>query len=82
MKTDLRTSLAAKCAALVLLALVSMGAAIGSFAVVLLSCAYGTADSFQEDLLCQEPLEGAMYTAVHYVTDEESAAYYLPRLAR
>ena len=51
MKTDLRTSLAAKCAALVLLALVSMGAAIGSFAVVLLSCAYGTADSFQEDLL-------------------------------
>ena len=82
MKTDLRTSLAAKCAALVLLALVSMGAAIGSFAVVLLSCAYGTADSFQEDLLCQEPLEGAMYTAVHYVTDEESAYYYRTRLER
>ena len=83
MKTDLRTSLAAKCIALVLLALVSMGAAIGSFAVVLLSCAYGTADSFQEDLLCQEPMEGAMYTAVRYViTDEESAYYYRAQLER
>jgi len=74
MKRDLRTSLAAKCTAVILLLVISAGAAAGSLFVVLRSCAYGAGRSFQEDLLCQEPMENAMYNALRDVTHDERAS--------
>ena len=49
-KVDLRTSLAAKCAAVFLLALSCAGAALGTFAVAMLSCGYGASDTFGEEI--------------------------------
>lgn len=81
---DLRTSLAAKCAAIALLIAACAAAAAGSFAVVLLSCGYGAGDSFQEDRLCQEPMTSAMADAFYAVVESDSTeqGYHRIRLER
>ncbi|MDE6934390.1 MAG: HAMP domain-containing histidine kinase [Oscillospiraceae bacterium] len=73
---DLRTSLAAKCGAIALLIAVCAAAAVGSFAVVLLSCGYGAGSSFQEDLLCREQMESALGDAFWYVVESGGSSYF------
>ena len=77
-KKDPRGSLACKCGALILLIAAAAGAALCSAAVVLLSCGYGTAESFQEDILCREAMESAMSRAGWYVlSDFDEGGYYM-----
>ena len=54
-KKDPRGSLAWKCGTVVLLIAAAAGAALCSAAVVLFSCGYGTAGTFQDDILCHGP---------------------------
>ena len=83
-KVDLRTSLAAKCTAVFLLVMVCVGAALGTFAVSMLSCGYGVSNTFEEDLLCREPMEDALYNALLSVleTPDGYSPYYLAQLER
>ena len=76
-RVDLRTSLAAKCTAVFLLVLLCAGAALGTFAVAMLSCGYGASDTFGEDLLCREPMEDLAYDALFAVLDS-SDSYHSP----
>lgn len=76
-KVDLRTSLAAKCAAVLLLVVSCAGAALGTFAVAMLSCGYGVSETFGEDLLCREPMEALAYNALFAVMDS-SDSYHTP----
>ena len=76
-RVDLRTSLAAKCTAVFLLVLLCAGAALGTFAVAMLSCGYGASDTFGEDLLCREPMEDLAYDALFAVLDS-SDSYHPP----
>lgn len=85
-KVDLRTNLAAKCAAVFLLAAVCAGAAAGTFAVTMLSCGYGASSSFEEDVLCREPMDTAITGALYYVLETtdgfHTSSYYFYQLER
>ena len=70
-KKDLRQSLAAKAAAILLLIVTATGAVVGTTAVTLLSCGYGAANTFQDDILCKEAMSGAMDSALSYVAAEQ-----------
>ena len=72
MKTDLRQSLAAKCAAVLLFFAAAAGALIGSAAIAYISCGYGSASTFEEDLLCRTALDSAMTEAFYYAISESS----------
>lgn len=80
MKKDLRKSLAAKAAAILILFAAAAGAAVGTLAVTLLSCGYGAANDFQDDVLCRETMSSAMDYALSYVLAEEQDYHaYLAR---
>lgn len=85
-KADLRTSLAAKCAAVILLAASCAGAALGTFAVAMLSCGYGVSETFGEDLLCREPMESladdALYAVLNSADSYHTPYYYQAQLER
>ena len=75
-KKDPRGSLACKCGALVLLIAAAAGAALCSAAVVLFSCGYGTAGTFQDDILCRDTMDTAMVQAQWYVRAGDDYYYY------
>jgi len=72
---DLRKSLPAKIIAVILLVITAFGTALGILGNVALGQGYGTAESFYEDILCQEPLQQAMYSAL-WRTTEDNPSYY------
>ena len=63
---DLRTSLLAKCAAVLLLLACLTGALAGTAAVSVRSIGYGAYNTFEEDPLCTEYMEGAAVAALYY----------------
>ncbi len=69
-KKDLRQSLVAKCAAILLLFAATAGAVLGSFSVTYICFGYGTADKFQNDLLCKNAMSDAMGWALDYTLSE------------
>lgn len=73
-RRDLRQSLAAKIAAIFLLFAAAAGAVAGTAAVILLSCGYGVADEFQDDLLCRDKLDDAMDYALSYAVAASKGA--------
>ena len=83
-KRDLRQSLAAKTAAIILFFAAAAGAVIGTAAVTLLSCGYGAASTFQDDILYKDKMDTAMDYALTYVVmaAEDGSARYLDYLAR
>ena len=82
-KRDLRQSLAAKGAAILLLFVFSAGAVMGTLAVTLVSCGYGAANEFQNDILCDGTLNSAMDYALDYVmSSSDGSRSYRAYLAR
>ena len=83
-KRDLRQSLAAKTAAIILFFAAAAGAVIGTIAVTLLSCGYGAANTFQDDILYKDKMNTAMDYALTYVVmaEEDDSARYLDYLTR
>lgn len=83
-KRDLRQSLAAKTAAIILFFAAAAGAVIGTAAVTLLSCGYGAANTFQDDILYKDKMNTAMDYALAYVVvaEEDDSDRYLNYLAR
>ncbi len=75
-KKDPRGSLAWKCGTVVLLIAAAAGAALCSAAVVLFSCGYGTAGTFQDDILCRDTMDTAMVQAQWYVRAGDDYYYY------
>ena len=75
-KKDLRRSLPAKCAAILLLFAAAAGALLGSFSIAYISCGYGTADAFQNDLLCRNAMSSALSWAVDYALTESEKYEY------
>lgn len=76
MKRDLRGSLAAKCAAILLLFLTAVGAAGGCVIVFVQSCGYGTESSFEEDQLCLDEMVSAERMALDLVLEPEAYSTY------
>jgi len=74
-KRDLRQSLAAKSAAILLFFAALTGAALGTAAVGMISCGYGVGASFQEDLLSRNKLDAAMDYALSYVLEQANGDY-------
>ncbi|MDE7262695.1 MAG: hypothetical protein K2N78_11655, partial [Oscillospiraceae bacterium] len=84
-KRDLRQSLLAKCIALLLVFTAGAGAALGTFAVTLITCGYGVAESFKDDPMGKDALNAAMVDAVYYVVEGDSRHsnyYYQNKLER
>ena len=83
-KRDLRQSLAAKTAAIILFFAAAAGAVIGTVAVTLLSCGYGAANTFQDDILYKDKMDTTMDYALAYVVvaEEDDSDRYLNYLAR
>ena len=84
-KTDLRQSLPAKCIAVLLFFAAAAVAVLGTCAVTLISCGYGTASEFKDDPMGKDALNEAMIDAAYYVTAENgshSSYYYQTRLER
>ena len=83
-KRDLRQSLAAKTAAIILFFAAAAGAVIGTAAVTLLSCGYGAANTFQDDILYKDKMNTTMDYALAYVVvaEEDDSDRYLNYLAR
>ena len=83
-KRDLRQSLAAKIAAIILFFAAAAGAVIGTVAVTLLSCGYGAANTFQDDILYKDKMDTTMDYALTYVVtaEEDDSDRYLKYLAR
>ena len=69
-RIDLRTSLTAKCAAIVLLLACAAGVAAGTVVLSMRSVGYGAHSEFVEDPLCTEYLNGAASTALYYTTGD------------
>ena len=69
-KKDLRQNIWAKFIAIVLFFAAASAAGIGTFAVIYISCGYGTAPSFQDDPLCRNGMSRAMNWALDYVLTE------------
>lgn len=69
-KKDLRQNIWAKFTAIVLFFAAASAAGIGTFAVIYISCGYGTAPSFQDDPLCRNGMSRAMNWALDYVLTE------------
>ena len=78
-KKDLRKNLAVKIAAIFLLLASAAGAALGSAALVLISCGYGSAEDFQDDILCRNSMDDAMHCAITYAVREPDYNTYLAR---
>lgn len=74
MKHDLRTSLAAKCAAIVLLFLSAIGAALTAVGAIAIGSGYGTAKTFYTDKLCTEPMDVAMSLAFYQYLNQVSSS--------
>ena len=77
-KFDLRTSLAVKCIAVVVLLACAAGALVGTAAVANRSMGYGAYDTYAEDPLCTEYMEGAASAALHYTRGKRD--YYASEL--
>ena len=76
-KKDFRQSLLAKCVALLLVFAAGAGAVMGTLAVTLVSCGYGTAAEFQDDPLGKYALDRALTDAIYYVRNKnEGDSYY------
>ena len=76
-KKDLRQSLPAKCAAILLVFAAAAAAVLGTCAIIMLSCGYGVAGTFEDDLLGREAMDSAMRSALYYsIGDEQHSAYY------
>ena len=69
-KKDLRQNIWAKFTAIVLFFAAAAAAGVGTFAVIYISCGYGTAPSFQDDPLCRNGMSCAMNWALDYVLTE------------
>lgn len=88
-KRDLRESIWAKFAAIVLFFVATAAALVGTFAIIYISCGYGTASTFQDDPLCRSYMSRAMDRAVDYALTESgdyeygaySAQYDLERIS-
>ena len=78
---DLRQSLAAKCAALLLFFASAAGAVLGTAAIIYISCGYGTADTFQKDPLYKNGMSEAVEWAVYYALSENDGYDYTSRSA-
>ena len=72
---ELRKQLWAKLAAIVLLVLLTAGAAVCVLATILTWSGYGTGPSFYEDDMCQDAMSGAMYNALYLVTEPDSPSW-------
>lgn len=70
MRRDIRGSLGAKLAAILLLAASLIGAVYAVAGTALKSGGFTTASSFFRDQLCAEPAEGAMHAAYQALTDD------------
>ena len=74
-KFDLRTSLPAKCTAVLLLLACLAGAAAGTVVLAMRSMGYGSYDAFEADPLCTEYMSGAARSALYYYASGDRAYY-------